>query len=61
MDKSKAPWKKLEIANIADRTQYYFAKFKNMKYQPCRIFIENTFAVGITMSSLKTEAAIFKS
>ena len=32
-----------------------------MKYQPCRIFIENTFAVEITMSSLKTQAAIFKS
>ena len=54
MDKSKAPWKKLEIANIADRTQYYFAEFKNMKYQPYRIFIETTVAVEITMNSLKT-------
>ena len=31
------------------------------KYQPCRIFIKNTLAVEITMSSVKTKAAIFKS
>ena len=31
------------------------------KYQPCRIFIKNTLAVEITMSSVKTQAAIFKS
>ena len=30
------------------------------KYQPCRIFIENTLAVEITMSSVKTQAAIFR-
>ena len=31
------------------------------KCQPCRIFIENTLAVEITMSASKTQAAIFKS
>ena len=31
------------------------------KYQPCRIFIKNTLAVEITMSSVKTQAAILKS
>ena len=31
------------------------------KYQPCRMFIENTLAVEITMSAVKTQAAIFKS
>ena len=31
------------------------------KYQPCRMFIENTLAVEITMSVVKTQAAIFKS
>ena len=30
------------------------------KYQPCRMFVENTLAVEITMSSVKTQAAIFK-
>ena len=29
-------------------------------YQPCRIFTENTLAVEITMSSVKTQAAIFR-
>ena len=61
--------KKLDIANIVDRNQYYSLKFKNMKceiqecgkYQPCRMFIENTLAVEITMSAVKTQAAIFKS
>ena len=60
---------KLDIANIADRTQYYSDEFKKMrceiqecgKYQPCRMFIENTLAVEITMSAVKTQAAIFKS
>ena len=60
---------KLGIANIADRTQYYSNEFKKMrceiqecgKYQPCRMFIENTLAVEITMSVVKTQAAIFKS
>ena len=68
MDKSKTPWKKLDVANIADRTQYYSSEFKKMrceiqecgKYQPCRIFIKNTLAVEITMSSVKTQAAIFR-
>ena len=60
---------KLDIANIADRTQYYSDEFLKMrseiqacgKYQPCRMFIENTLAVEITMSAVKTQAAIFKS
>ena len=61
--------KKLDIANIADRTQYYSSEFKKMrceiqecgKYQPCRTFIKNPLAVEITMSAVKTQAAILKS
>ena len=68
MDKSKAPWRRPDIANIADRTQYYPSKFKKMrceikdcgKYQPCRIFIKNTLAVEIAMVSVNKEAAIFR-
>ena len=30
-------------------------------YQPCKMFIENSVAVDITMSSVKTKAAIFRS
>ena len=30
------------------------------KYQPCRMFIENTLAVEITMSAVKTQAVIFR-
>ena len=49
---------KPDIANIA---QYYPSEFKKMrheieecgKYQACRIFIKNTLAVEITMSSVK--------
>ena len=60
--------KKLDIANIADRTQYYSSEFKTMgceiqehgKYQPCRFFIKNTLAVEITISSVKTQTAIFR-
>ena len=60
--------KKLDIANIADRTQYYSSEFKKMrceiqecgKYRPCRIFIESTLGEEITMSSVKTQAAIFR-
>ena len=29
------------------------------KYQPCRMFIENTLAVEITMSAVKLQAVIF--
>ena len=68
MDKSKTPWKKLNIANIADRSQYYSSEFKKMrceiqeygKYQPCRIFIQNTLSVEITMGSVKTQVVIFR-
>ena len=60
---------KLGIANIADRTQYYSNEFKKMrceiqecgKYQPCRMFIENTLLLEITMSAVKAQATIFKS
>ena len=60
--------KKLSIANISDKTQYYSSEFKKMRceiqesgnYQHCRIFIENTLAVEITMSSVKTQVAVFK-
>ena len=31
------------------------------KYQSCRMFTNNTLAVEITMSSVKTQAVIFKS
>ena len=59
--------KKLDIANIADKTQYYSSEFKKMrseiqecdKYQPCRIFIKNTLTVEVTMTSVKTQATIF--
>ena len=30
-------------------------------YQPCKMFIENSVAVDIAMSSVKTKAAIFRS
>ena len=30
------------------------------KYQPCRMLVENTLAVEITMSSVNIQAAIFK-
>ena len=30
------------------------------KYQPCRIFIQNTLAVEITMNSVKIQAVIFR-
>ena len=61
--------KKLDITNIANRTQYYSSEFKKMrceiqecgKYQHCRIFIKNNLAIEITMSSVKTKAATFKS
>ena len=60
--------KKLDIANIADRTQYYSSEFKKMrceiqecgKYQHYGTFIKNTLAVEITMSAVKTQAAIFR-
>ena len=59
---------RLDIANIAERTQYYSDEFTKMrceiqkcdKYQPCRMFINNTLAVEITMSAVKTQAAIFR-
>ena len=31
------------------------------KFQPCRIFIKNTLSAKITMSSVKTQVAVFKS
>ena len=30
------------------------------KYQPCRMFIENTLAVEITMNAVKTQAITFR-
>ena len=30
------------------------------KYQPCRMFIENTLAVEITMSAVRTQTVIFR-
>ena len=48
--------------------QYYSDEFKKIrceiqergKYQPFRMFIENTAAVEITMNAVKTEAVIFR-
>ena len=68
MNKLKTLWKKLDIANIADGTQYYSSEFKKMrceiqecgKYQLCRIFMKNTLALEITMSGVKTQTAIFR-
>ena len=59
---------KLDIGNIADRTQYYSHEFKKMRceiqecgtYQPCKMFVQNTVAAEITMSAVKTVAAIFR-
>ena len=59
---------KLDIANIAGRTQYYSSEFKKMrckiqecgKYQHCIIFIKNILAVEITKSAVKMQAAIFR-
>ena len=39
---------KIDMANVADRSQYYSSEFKKMrceiqdcgKYQPCRIFVK---------------------
>ena len=61
--------KKFGLKNISDKTQYYSDEFKKMrckikdcdKYQSCRMFMENTTAVKITMASVKTKAALFKS
>ena len=44
--------KKLDIANIADRTKYYSSWFKknemrNTRVWSCRIFIKNTLVVEI--------------
>ena len=60
--------KKLGIRNISDKTQYYSSEFEKLrfemqecgKYQPCRMCIENTSAKEITMSSVKTQATIFR-
>ena len=60
---------KRDIRNISDRTQYHSDEFKKMrckiqecsKYQPCRTFIENTLAVEIPVSAVKTQAVIFRS
>ena len=60
--------KNLDIANIADRTQHYSDEFKKMrceiqecgKYQPRRMFTENTLAVEITTSAVKAQAVIFR-
>ena len=54
----------LGITNTSHRAQYYSDEFKKMKceiqecskYQPCRMFFENTLAVDITMSAVKTQA-----
>ena len=60
--------KKLDIANITDRTQYSSPEFEKMrreihecgKYRPCRIFIKNNLAVEIAMSYVKTHTVIFR-
>ena len=60
--------KKLDIVNIADRTQYYSSELKKMicekqkcgKYQPCRFLLKILWQYKITISSVKTQAAIFR-
>ena len=60
--------KKLDIANITDRTQHSSPEFEKMrreiqecgKYRPCRIFIKNNLAVEIAMSYVKTHTVIFR-
>ena len=59
---------KVDIGNIDDKTQYYSDEFKKMrceiqergKYQPYRMFIENTLAVEITVSAAIIQAVIFR-
>ena len=34
---------------------------ESAKYQPCRMFIENTLTIEITINAVKTQTAIFKS
>ena len=65
MDRSKIPWKKLDIANITDKILLELKKMRCKmqecgKYQPCRIFIKSTLVIKIKMSSVKTQAAIFR-
>ena len=68
MGKSNTSSKKLSHSNLTFITQNYSSEFKKLRceiqdcghYQPCRIFTENTLAVEITMSSVKTQAAIFR-
>ena len=53
INKSNISSRKLDLANIADKTQYYSSEFKKIRCkiqkcgscQPCRIFIEITLAV----------------
>ena len=61
--------KQVGIANISVKAQYYSSELKKKMrcekqecgiYQSYRIFIENTLAIEITMSSVKTIAAVFK-
>ena len=53
--------KKVDITNIADRTQYYSTELKknemgNTRVGKYRNLIINTLAVEITMSSVKTSS-----
>ena len=57
--------KKLDIANITDRILLELKKMRCEmqecgKYQPCRIFIKSTLAIKIKISSVKTQAAVFR-
>ena len=71
IDKSKTLWKKIDIANIADRTHYYSSEFKcdakwDAKYKTVvninlrDFLLKNTLAIEITMSSVKTQTATFR-
>ena len=63
--------KKIDIANIADRTHYYSSELKcdakwDAKYKTVvninlkDFLLKNTLAIEITMSSVKTQTAIFR-
>ena len=53
INKSNISSRKLDLANVAGKTQYYSSEFRKMRckiqkcgsYQHCRIFIEITLAV----------------
>ena len=69
MDESKTSWKTSWYCQYICKSTILFLRIKKKLgcekqecgiYQSYRIFIENTLAIEITMSSVKTIAAVFK-